>query len=179
MWSIGHSEPKTQQRSRRQVCRLRGNREQQSQFSEGTARAALQLSRERAQQSAPGEVMAHEQDAAQSQRPLRTRLRRRTAKTTFDRITELRRRLARQQLRQKNAFKGKYSGRPLLYRRLCQTPFYLISVLDTSTATPAIPKFEIRSSKQIRMSKIQSYLSRQVRCSCHLLQNTRSKGRSA
>src|SRR6266536_3206868 len=93
------------QRSPRQVCHLQENREQQSQFSEGTAQAKLRLSQERAQWLAQAAVMVHEQGAAQSRHPLRTQLRRRTTKTTFDRITKLRHRLARQQSRQKNASK--------------------------------------------------------------------------
>src|SRR6266567_6588846 len=117
-------------RSRPRVCRLPGNREQQSQFSEGTAQAKLQLNQGRAQRRAPVEGTVHEQGAAQSRRLLQIQLRRRTTRTISGRITELRCRSARQQLRQKNASKD--LGPPCCRGRLWQTPVYLISVLDTS-----------------------------------------------
>src|SRR4029434_7237755 len=100
------------QRSRRQVCRLRGNRERQSEFSEGTARAKPQLNQEQAQRLTLTAETAHSQGAARSRRPLRTPLRRRTAKTTFGRITALRCRSAHQQLRRRSASAERDLERP-------------------------------------------------------------------
>src|SRR5206468_10850658 len=114
-------------RSRPRVCRLPGNREQQSQFSEETAQAKLQLNQERAQRLAQATETAHSQGAARFLHLLRIQLQRRTAKTTSGRITELRCRSARQQLRQKNATKD--LGPPCCRGRLRKRQFIRLRCL--------------------------------------------------
>src|SRR5262249_48366612 len=100
------------QRSRRQVCRPREKREERWQFCGGTAPAMPQLTLEPARRLTPEAAMVHEQGAGQFPLPLRIPLQRRTAKTAFGRITELRPRSTRQQLRQRNAPAEKEFGRP-------------------------------------------------------------------
>src|SRR6266568_188866 len=121
--------------SRRQVCRLRENRAQQSQLFEGTTRATLQLSQERSQRLALTEETAHEPNVAQSLRLPRIRPQRRIARRAFVRTTKSPRRSMPRQSRRRNASGGEDFGQPWLWRRLCQTPVYSISALDTSTAT--------------------------------------------
>src|SRR5205823_9036229 len=123
--------------SRRQVCRPRENRALRSQLSEEKARATLRLCQERRQRLTPTEERAHEPDVAQSLRLPRIRPRRRIARTVFVRKTKSLCRSVPRQSRRRNALAVKDLKWPWLQRRLCQTPVYLISVLDTSTATSA------------------------------------------
>src|SRR5947199_5752106 len=123
MLSNEHTEQKTRQLSRQQVCRLQGNRERQSQFSEGTAQARPQLNQEQAQRSARAVATAHSQDAARSRRPPRTQLRRHTAKTTFGQTAESRCRSARQQLRRRSVLAEKEFERPWIVEAFVPNAF--------------------------------------------------------
>src|SRR4029077_4696511 len=111
------------QRSRRHVCRLRGNRERQSQFTEGTTRTKPQLNQEQAQRLTLTAGTAHSQGAARSRRLPRTLPRRRTAKTTFGRITELRCRSAHQQLQRRSASAERDFERPWIVEAFVPNAF--------------------------------------------------------